>query len=98
MITAAKEQAIPVARRSGMNFSRELVIGTVNSRIPANARNESWKEMEKKYPGNIIRENEKVNTRILMRLALFPISLPRETKANIITARRSDGEMPAIRR
>ena len=57
-----------------------------------------WKEMEKKYSGNIISVREKVNTSTRIRLTFAPTSLPIETRANIITARSSDGEMPAIRR
>ena len=48
MMTAAREQAMPVARNAGTALSRESEIGMVKSSIPANAKNESWKEMEKK--------------------------------------------------
>ena len=96
MMTAAREQAIPVARKDGMTLSRESEIGVVKSKIPAKAKNESWKEIEKKYSGNIMRDSEKVNTKTRRRFTLAPISLPRETRANIMTARRRDGEMPAI--
>ena len=98
MITAAREQAMPAAKNSGIIFSKTPTMGTVKSRIPASARKESWKEMEKKYSGNIISVREKVNTSTRIRLTFAPTSLPVETRANIITARSSDGEMPAIRR
>ena len=48
MMTAAREQAMPVARNPGMTLSRESEMGVVNIRSPAKARNESWKEREKK--------------------------------------------------
>ena len=98
IITAAREQAIPVAMRLGKTLSRESAIGVVNSSMPANARNDSWNDMEKKYPGNIISESEKTKTRTRIKLTFAPISLPSETRKNMMTARKSDGEMPAIKR
>ena len=66
MMTADTEQAIPAAKNPGITLSRESAIGTVKRRIPARARNESWKERDKKYPGNSIsvREKAKTSTRI----------------------------------
>ena len=94
IITAAREQAIPVAIRLGKTLSRESEMGVVKSRIPASARKESWKEMEKKYSGNIISVREKENTSTRIRLTFAPTSLPVETRANIITA-RSNGKVAA---